>query len=315
MPATKILYNSSMVKQEIMRLFRTSKGRRVAISGFIGYGVEAYLPKPKGIDLICWPKPGSTNPNALSNLKKLGVNIFFADQLHMKVYWTEEGSVITSANLSTEALGASGQKEMGVLLPPGAIDIDKICNSIDTRPYTSSELRKLNREHNEYMRKNPFRKRPFKMRSFNDWLSVQTEFPWKMAYWEPARVRLAPKSKQVLEQEHGTANCYDVMSWSKGDFSNGDWLLCFTGETSTIKTFSWMFAQHVIRVRRTDDGPDQVIQVWPLRTYDQPPFKIDAAFTKAFKSTVKEIGGVDQIAEIPVKPSSRLIRLITKHHT
>lgn len=43
----------------------------------------------------------------------------------MKVYWAERrATIITSANLSTNALGAGNLKEFGAFLRSGAIDID-----------------------------------------------------------------------------------------------------------------------------------------------------------------------------------------------
>src|ERR1051325_11165032 len=102
----KLLYKSSDVRKAIAQIFSLSKGRRVAITAFVGDGAEAYLRKPEGLTLICWPKAGGTNPNALRKLIKLRVQVYFADALHMKLYWTEDkGAIITSANLSTNALG------------------------------------------------------------------------------------------------------------------------------------------------------------------------------------------------------------------
>ena len=174
MSSFKILYTSAQVRQELRRLFSTSDGRRVAISAFVGYGAQAYLPRPEGIELLCWPKPGSTNPNAIAELKELGIDISFADSLHMKVYWTED---------------------------KGAI----------------------------------------------------------------------------------------------------------------MRCFSWMFVDHVVKVRRSDDGPCQMIQVWPLKAYDQPPFKIDKQFTQAFRKATREMGGMDTIMDMPVKPPARLLKAIYTH--
>jgi hypothetical protein len=43
--AEEILYSSSEVRAAIIDLFSKAKGRRVAISGFVGNGAEAYLPR------------------------------------------------------------------------------------------------------------------------------------------------------------------------------------------------------------------------------------------------------------------------------
>ncbi len=53
----------------------------------------------------------------------------------MKVYWSEGvGAVVTSANLSTNAMGVGGLKEAGVLLGPEFIDIAKLLKPLERRP-------------------------------------------------------------------------------------------------------------------------------------------------------------------------------------
>lgn len=73
----KILCNSAEIRQEIIQLFKSPGKRRVAISAFVGMGADAYLPNPKGLKLICWPKAGGTNPDMLRKLIKRGVEVFF----------------------------------------------------------------------------------------------------------------------------------------------------------------------------------------------------------------------------------------------
>ncbi len=111
----KVLYQSSDVRREIIKIFSHGGRRRVAIAAFVGDGAESYLPKPPGLEIICWPKAGGTNPNTLRRLTKRGAKIRFADRVHMKVYWADGyGAVITSANLSTNALGSGDLKEAGI---------------------------------------------------------------------------------------------------------------------------------------------------------------------------------------------------------
>ncbi len=64
----KLLYTAADIRKTIARILTESKGRRVVISAFVGAGSEVYLPKPQGLELICWPKPGSTNPNTIREL-------------------------------------------------------------------------------------------------------------------------------------------------------------------------------------------------------------------------------------------------------
>src|SRR5436309_13786173 len=84
-----VLYTSADVRRAIIDLFSSPARQRVAISAFVGAGAEAYLPRPSGLRLYCWPKAGGTNPNALRRLMKGGVLVFFVDSLHMKLYWAQ----------------------------------------------------------------------------------------------------------------------------------------------------------------------------------------------------------------------------------
>jgi len=144
MKSEKILYTSADVRKAIIELFESSKGRRVAITAFVGSGSEAYLRKPEGIELVCWPKAGGTNPDALRKLIKLGVKVSFAKSLHMKIYWTaDKGAVITSANLSKNALGAGNLMEIGIFVPSKSVDIDRILKQINPNKDIKAELLKL----------------------------------------------------------------------------------------------------------------------------------------------------------------------------
>src|ERR1017187_6390493 len=146
----QVLYTSAEVRQAIVDIFSTTRGRRVAISAFVGDGAEAFLPSPSGISLVCWPHPSGTNPRTLRKLMAKGVEVSFADSLHMKVYWSEQkGAVVTSANLSTNAMGQGDLKEFGVRLPPKQIDIDRILQHLNVRPISPAELRRLDRLHDK----------------------------------------------------------------------------------------------------------------------------------------------------------------------
>jgi hypothetical protein len=126
-----------------MDLLSDPSDRRVAISAFVGDGAEAFLPFPKGIKLVCWPNPTGTNPRAVRVLLRKGVDVRFSDSLHMKVYWSKHrGAIITSANLSTNALGAGGLKEVGVKLLPGELDIERILSSLRMLDLPRHRLRK-----------------------------------------------------------------------------------------------------------------------------------------------------------------------------
>lgn len=193
----RLLYTSAAVRQAIIRLFRSAKGRRVAIAAFVGDGAEAYLPRPEGLELICWPKAGGTNPNVLRKLMKRGVQVFFADRLHMKLYWSEnKGAVVTSANLSTNALGSGNLKEVGVLLQRDELDIDHVIHSLKIEPASESVLRKLDGLHKSYVKRNKASlKIGGRIGSYREWYGLPMRPEWKLGWWESTG-KLASAAKE-----------------------------------------------------------------------------------------------------------------------
>src|SRR3990172_5431165 len=135
---TRFLPDGQAVRKEVYRIFKSEKGRRVALVAFVGKSAEAYLPKPKGIELICWPHAPGTNPTTIKFLmQNRKVDVRFSRRLHMKVYWTAtQGTVVTSANLSTNAYGAGALHEAGVLLPSSKIDIDSLLDAVNPQKVT-----------------------------------------------------------------------------------------------------------------------------------------------------------------------------------
>jgi phosphatidylserine/phosphatidylglycerophosphate/cardiolipin synthase-like enzyme len=106
-----VLYTTGAIFKEIRRLFAnpTSTDRRVAVVAYVGADALAFLPSPRGIDVVCSPTPLGTSHVGVKKLIKRGAQVRVADRLHMKVYWSERrGCVITSANLSTNALRTEG---------------------------------------------------------------------------------------------------------------------------------------------------------------------------------------------------------------
>lgn len=188
----KILYTSAQVQQSIKKLFSTAKGRRVAITAFVGNHASAFLPKPGGIELVCWPKAGGTNPNAVRDLMERKVKVYFANAVHMKVYWTEDkGAILSSANLSTHALGSGGLKEIGVLLPSSAININKVLESLNARPVSNSELDALDKAHRAHVKVFPPVKRlKLKTRTYGKWYIQPKRPKWKIGWYYSMTVSL-----------------------------------------------------------------------------------------------------------------------------
>jgi len=318
MKRSHVLYTSREVRNKIIELFSSSKGRRVAITAFVGRGAEAYLPKPEGLELICWPKAGGTNPYGLRRLIKRGAKVEFVDSLHMKLYWTEDkGAVITSANLSTNALGAGNLRELGIYLPAGQLDIRKVLASLKKRPVTNQELLRLDKQHFAYQKVTRERQRKEPGVSFADWHDLPFRPTWKLG-WGDTKGYFSKSAKEIAKEEYNVRTPDDFALGQSGDYQKNDWVLNFNVKESSITKIRWMPVDYVVRVPKSDKRaycsgyPYQAVQIWSLKYYPEPPFRIDRQFRSAFSKAVREFG-IDEVKESGiVKPSQKLINLI--HH-
>jgi hypothetical protein len=316
----QVLYTSNDIRKCVAELFRSSKSRRVAISAFVGEGADAYLPNPDGLELICWPKPGGTNPNALRRLMKKGVIVWFADSLHMKVYWTKDlGSVISSANLSRNALGSGNLREVGIRLPPGGIDIERLISSVKRYPATKAHLLKLDRQHKLFAARNPGFNRNSKADSWQDWYFSKYRVQWKLGWWD-TESSVSKTAKEISEKEFGISDPHDFIAGQIGDYSQGDCILTFFLDNERPTNFKWLHANFNIRVprseRKGDDQsyPFQAVQVHSQAAYSAPPFSIDNRFRVAFSKAIKVFGAETVKSWKSAKPSQRFINEIQSHY-
>lgn len=315
----KMLHTSSAVRKAVIDLFSHSNSRRVAISAFVGDGAEAYLPKPKSLELICWPKAGGTNPNTIRKLIKKKVKVRFADSLHMKVYWTEDlGAVVTSANLSTNALGSGNLKEIGVQLPAGALDIDRVITSLKPYKVTNTRLLKLDDAHKDHAARNAGFHKKSQADTWADWYALKPWSTWKLGWyddWGDA----SEIAQQISKRDYGISDPFDILSGSKGDYSRGNWILGFylKDKPSRLK---WFFVDYYVRVPKSDtkvynsDWPFQAVQVHDRNKYPAPPFRIDTRLRKAFAKTVEYYGADKLMAWKSVRPSKNFIATINKYY-
>jgi hypothetical protein len=314
----KVIYKSAEIREEIGKLFSSSKGRRVAVAAFVGDGAEDYVRRPRGLHIYCWPKAGGTNPNALRKLIRLGAEVHFSDALHMKVYWTEDrGAIITSANLSTNALGSGDLKEIGVRLKSSEVDIDRIIKSIRPRRVEPAELRELERQHNLYAARNPRRAagRP-RPDTFADWYDSYSRSGWKLYLWEGYGHR-SRAAHEVSRKEYGNASFQcSIAARGGGDYTAGNWILCLRRRGDAAAALEWMYVNFSVRVPRSDKRaydrsyPYELVQVWPLRRYEPPPFSLDAGFRSAFRKAAGEYG-LDKLGALKSpRPPAKLLGMI-----
>ena len=309
----KILYTSAEVRNEIVRLFRESKGRRVAVAAYVGKGAESYLPKPGGLELYCCPQAGGTNAEVVRRLIGRGAKVWFVESLHMKVYWTDGGAIITSANLSTNALGSGNLKELGILVPASYLDIDRVIASLNCKPVTDGRLAELDKATQAF---NTGAARPIthtRVSSYKEWYESSYRRKWKLGWWD-AVGGMSANAKTKSQEEYGVPTPHNFVSCSQSDYEFGDCVLTFDISGKSPKTIRWLFIDFVVRVAKTDkkayykDWPYQAVQVWPAARY-QPPFMLDRAFQAAFKRAVKEYGA-DELKGSSTTTPPKLLKLI-----
>lgn len=313
----KVLYTSQSIRKAIVGLMAPGKARRVAITAFVGDGARAYIRRPKGVEIVCWPKAGGTNPLELRRLKKLGARIRFCDGLHMKVYWASgRGSVITSANLTTNALGSGGLKEIGVLLPDGALDIDAVLASLKTRPFNKADIEKLELAHRKLIRQQPHWGEKDPKVDYTEWFNLPARSEWRLIGTEGYAV-FCQEAKAIMQRDFNRRSPVDYLTCRKHDYKQADWILHFELANKRSCNLKWMSVDFIAKIsskERIYDRyfPYQAIQAWPLRHYSRPPFAITKEFRTAFNVAVREYG-IDRLrALLTTRPPKPLLAIIAK---
>jgi hypothetical protein len=317
-----LLYSSAAVRKAVVQLLSDPNDRRVAVSAFVGDGAEAFLRYPKGILLVCWPNPTGTNPRAVRDLLRKGVDVRFSDSLHMKVYWSSlRGTIITSANLSTNALGAGGLKEVGVKLPPGTFDIERVLSSLRMRHVKGTELDRLDRERDKYLVRNQTPVPVVQRRdSFRDWYKSPMRKRWLLGFWSDPNFTVAKSTIDLLKAEEGVKSAHLYLAAKKGRVQENQWLVFSKVSTNRARMTQWMYSDHVIRVPRWDqkaynpDYPYQVVQVRSPKFYPIPPFQIDARFRSALSAAVREVGEDYLDRLVTLRPGAKLLASLYSHY-
>jgi len=290
----QILYTSNDIRKAILRLFTNGRGRRVAITAFVGHGADLYLPRKRnraeGIEVICWPREG-TNPDALRVLLAKGVKVYFADSVHMKVYWSEgQGAILTSANMSRNALTL---KEIGILLGHNEIDIDGIIKTLRIRPLSPKELLNLDRIHKTHYTEKQNEDFSHKTLSFAQWHESPYRPQWKLAHFTDWG-NSSSAAKAVIKKEHGLAGPYRTFFDKRKDFQEQDWVLLLRDPLAGPKGVSWFLVEGIINV---PDGDKAFLPQWPYEFIQlstkipPPPFRTNAQFQRALYKAVERHGG------------------------
>lgn len=319
----RILYTRDHIRRELGRIF-AKNGRRVAVVAFVGKDAADLVGNPDGLEVVCWPRAGGTNPDGVRELIHKGADVHFSDGLHMKLYWSEKGGcIITSANLSSNALGAGSLREIGILVDRDRVDIDRVLRAIPRRDVTTKEMHDLDRAHDAFLaRSSGLRKgsrsghKKRQALSFRRWYESAHRRAWKLG-WCVDYGPISEAAKSTARTEYGVGPEHS-MDAKRGQLAPEDWMLHFRLDGDRAYEIGWGHLDFVIKVPATDrhfdpDYPDEGVQVHTLGKR-VPPFRLDKKLKKAFKAAVAEYGGERIMALRSLKPSPYFLRLVHRHY-
>ena len=318
----EVLYTSSDVHKAIKKLFGGSKStsiRRVAIVAYLGVNAESFLPYPKGIEIVCNPEPGATDPASIRSLIAKGAKIQFSDKLHSKVYWSENGCIITSANISYRALGYGNQKETGILIDSTEFDIDRLIEYVEPYKITQRAMDKLEISDRAVKRATGVKSNFHSKKDYLSWYLSAYREPWKVGWWSESELTTSKAAIEKSSNEYSVTNPNNWLNVAKNQVRKNEWLLCFEITDNGLRKFEWMYVDFVVPVSSKDinsyenDYPFQAVQVHNLKSYPFPPFSITKEFRSGFKKAAKTYG-VDNIeSSSDLKPRKTLLKYLADY--
>jgi hypothetical protein len=320
----EVLHTSDEVKTKIRAIFRDSSTRRVAVVAYVGRGAKAYLPNPKGLELYCWPQPGATSARAVRQLQRLGVNVFFADRVHMKVFWAQgKGAVVGSANLSDNALGVGGLHEAGVFVPASKVRIDSLIKRVKPAEVTPAALLRLSTaEANRAPRRGGAPRRASSAPSFAEWFESERRKGWKWGYFDYyVQHGFSRRARAAVHEIDPTLDPTQAVFCRRSQYEDGGWILYVRLTKGGLLTVpKWVFVHRVVLVEKRDrvydaEFPFQAVQAHPLRHCPTPPFSIDGRFRAALREACRRFGHRRMSRQVDGRPPTpALLRVLREQY-
>lgn len=283
------LKSSDEIREKLDFLFN-SKCRKIAIVAFVGSNAIDYIPNIDNLQIYCWPHSGATSANGIRLLQQKGVKIFFSDNMHKKIYWAENrGTIITSANLTYNALSGDVLQESGVFIPSNDFDIDaEISRLKNIRLANYEEIEDLERKARIAEVFVPSAKN--KVMTFREFMNLSCKPKIKILNYCDERSQESKKAIKDNIQSEQKLNAVNVIN--DNDVEN---VACFDAGDIVlqVKTFNdddmiheknkhplrWLFVDAT-----TYSEEDESYLVAQIKSNREIPFDInDANFISAFK--------------------------------
>ncbi len=308
----RVLYTGQEIRNEIHRIFSSTNQRRVAVVAFVGKGAVAHVPKPKGLQVYCWPRAGCTIVSAIEELQDLGADVYFADRMHAKVYWAEKsGAIVGSANISDNAFGSGNLHETAVALSAAEVDIEHLLRLIKPRAVTAEALEAL--RHEEAIERSRRRDAPAKPATptFVEWHDGKGGTTWKWDYYDDFGGGVSRRAKAAAKEMHPSYVPQAHVYCKRGTLQESDWVLWVRVTSNGILLApQWIYVERVVLVEKNDstynqEYPYQAIQIRARKHCPAPPFTIDGRFKAALR-TASRIFGADRVrSQLVSKPPTK----------
>jgi hypothetical protein len=318
----KVLDQPHLIRAAISELLSDPTDERIIAVGFVGDDASSHLRNAAGIQVFCWPKAGGTNPHGVQDLLDAGCSVSFVDRLHAKVYWSlRRGSIVGSANLSSNALGESGLREYMIFLPAGIIDLREFARTLRPLNDFDARLRQLHRDHNRLQRCFPTRKSALvgtkRTRTFGEWLQNGAgAAEWRLGWYEGDAV--APKDAvNAFAEETGNPLHARFLGVKRRD-DLGDGIATLgvrvrelRSGRSRLSAFDWWLPE--FHYKTTSTGWKEYPYIWfakrlPFSGY-RPPFDIrEKRFRIALTAALNDRG----TKAIPVRPHLRFLKTLER---
>lgn len=155
-----ILKNPESIKRQLKTLFseKTRGKRRAIVTTYIDDDASNFFPDVQNVEIYCCPQPGNIDPYTLEIFQKRGAIIFFAEKIHMNLYWVEDDGIIigsASLNLGT-SLSYEDEENFHELVVfsenSSSLNIDNILKLINKIPVSNETLNDLKEKHHLFHR-------------------------------------------------------------------------------------------------------------------------------------------------------------------
>lgn len=300
----KVLYNSKQISSELKKLYLEPKTKKIVLSAFIGKGANTYIPfDTKNLTIYCWPKAGVTNPYVIEEYLQNGVNVYFVEKLHMKLYFAEgKGCIIASANLTDNALGGSGLFEVGLYDDSFTNEtLKKIIKDLPKKrvQLNSKILDDLKIQYELFQRKNPEHAEKGTVKEqlrFDQWYNAKVKKQFTFVFpVEDKSAELSDKTKEILESEYNVKYPYKfILDCNKSVYKKGTYVFsswCDEKKGIRIKNGEWVLVDLIT-------NKNELIEFKKLQlAKNVPPFKIDNDFLLALKETYNALRPSDSSIE------------------